>query len=1237
MLQLHKKSFLTLKQIPKPLEGEFEKFSTALEKLKSQLETHPDASETNIEEYATDFLKDSFSYSLNKSGDIDKTIQIDGVVNVQFEFKAPKNPLEMITLNAPNRKAMQESVYYFMQQRELGNNEIKRIVISNGTWWFVFDAGDFEQLFWQNTAFKKRFKDFESGILTGKKTSHFYNDIAKPTIDDLTVKNNLLEDDATMEPLCFDIAQIKNESDKIAFFKALSKPYLIKVQAKKDPNHLDPQFYTKLLDLMGLEQIPDGGKKIIRRCQESKRKDGSLLENTIASIIRSRRNPPADVENAALSLVIIWINRILFLKLLESQLLRYHANEAKYRFLDFAKISEFDKLNSLFFEALAKQKDKRASKYKHFENIPYLNSSLFELSNEEDSLISISSLEDDPLFDGGHLLKAFFAFLDSYDFGTEVEERIRSENKTLISSAVLGLVFEKINGYRDGSFYTPSFITQYMARESITKAVLQKFNDAKGWECKTLTELYNEIKDKKEANEIFDSITICDPAVGSGHFLVSCLNELLRTKAELGILASEDGKSLKDYSFDIQNDELIVWDEDSGREFAYHEPFGKESARIQKTLFEAKRRIIENQLFGVDINPNSVNICRLRLWIELLKNAYYDETKELQTLPNIDINIKCGNSLMARFDLKDDKQLLEALKQAGSSVERYKFYTEQYKEAKTKEEKRVCEDELNRLRAFVPNRLKQGSPKLSELAKLTKEYQNSYGEDGLSQGVLDVYSTAYKQNALFEVKVDEKAKKALAKKIETLNAEVTEFQSGKIYENAFEWRFEFPEVLDDDGRFVGFDVVIGNPPYIRVQGLKGGFEAEAKYYESKFESATSNYDIYVLFMEACHHILSSNGSLSFILPHKFLISDFGVGIRGFLARNKAVESLLHFGSEMVFEDASTYTCIVTLSHKNERLNFKAASPKNLFDKYAYDSLGYENLGSDKWNLSNSSVAKVFDKVNQQPLKVKDVFDRVFTGIQTSADNIFLLLQTKGGLYSKALDTIVQVEDGLLKPMLKGEDVNKYANLQNKYFVIFPYFIENGKAKAMSEEYIKANFPNGYEYLKANEAALRGREKGRFDNPKEWFLFSRKQGVDGVEQLKIITPDIALKSQMSLDDGKFYHGTTLYSFIKKDEINEDYKFYLAIFNSSLMWFFIQNTSTELRGGYFRFKTAYLEPFPLPKLENLEQQKPFVDLVDKILELKKSGSDTTALETQIDQMVYELYGLSADEIKTIEGEK
>ena len=284
-------------------------------------------------------------------------------------------------------------------------------------------------------------------------------------------------------------------------------------------------------------------------------------------------------------------------------------------------------------------------------------------------------------------LEYLFEFLNAYDFSSEGSEEIQEDNKTLINASVLGLIFEKINGYKDGSFFTPGFITMYMCRETIRKAVVQKFNETKKWNCINIEELYDKIEDRKEANEIVNSIKICDPAVGSGHFLVSALNEMIAVKNDLKILQDRDGKRLKEYQVEVVNDELIVTDEE-GELFEYN-PTNKESQRIQETLFHEKQTIIENCLFGVDINSNSVKICRLRLWIELLKNAYYKNATELETLPNIDINIKCGNSLVSRFAI--DADLKQALKKSKWTIDSYRIAVDTYRNAESKEQKREME------------------------------------------------------------------------------------------------------------------------------------------------------------------------------------------------------------------------------------------------------------------------------------------------------------------------------------------------------------------------------------------------------------------------------------------------------------------------------------------------------------------------------------------------------------------
>ena len=410
-----------------------------------------------------------------------------------------------------------------------------------------------------------------------------------------------------------------------------------------------------------------------------------------------------------------------------------------------------------------------------------------------------------------------------------------------------------------------------------------------------------------------------------------------------------------------------------------------------------------------------------------------------------------------------------------------------------------------------------------------------------------------------------------------------------------------------------FDVIIGNPPYVRVQGLKSNYEDEAKLYEEKYQSATGKYDIYALFIEMSFKMLNKKGLLSYILPHKFLIADFGRGIREFLSENKAVKNILHFGSEMVFEDASAYTCIITLSHNNEELYFKSLKPNEIFNSFEYESINYKLLDGNKWDLSSQNILKVIQKLEEQPLTVSDVFSNISQGIVSMGDDIYLL---RGYFkdnyfigYSKELNMEIKLEMEMMKPFLKGEDVKSYASLETDLYIIYPHFLDDkNKTKPLEEETFKHNFPLTYEYLEQFKELLIEKKIKYKTNPKYWYASHRSREISMFDSEKIITPEISLGTNMTYDINSFYHGTKCYTFIKNKIFEEDYRFYLALLNSSLMWFYLKNTGYELRGGFFTFKTKFLEPFPMPKLESLEQQNPFIQTVDLILELTKNLQET-----------------------------
>ncbi len=819
------KAFLKIK----PNRINIETFKTNLKKVLDAI------NEKETEEFhknlVIEFLKKTYydpNYFVNTKGRNDLVIHngkdAKSNVGVIIEAKSPSNKTEMITTQNLNGKALQELVLYYMRERITHKNtELKHLVVTNIYEWFVFDAHLFNSLFAENKKFVKDFIEFENGSSSSKKTDFFYKEIAEPFIDalqqniefayfdirkfDKPLRNNDKEDDKTL----------------VALFKLISPEHLLKLSFANDSNTLDKNFYAELLHIIGLTEIKDGGKKIITRHEPKNRNSGSLLENAITQLesvdvithLKDSKKYGETLDeklfNVALELSITWVNRILFLKLLEAQLKTYHKGDESYLFLNSKFIKDYDELNRLFFQVLAQKPELRNIDIATiYAKVPYLNSSLFEGTSLEREAFFINSLEDNKTLNllsntvitdnngkkkTGNLnsLEYFLSFLDAYNFASDENLNIQEDNKTLINASVLGLIFEKINGYKDGSFFTPSFITMYMCRETIRRAVVQKFNDIKGWNCKEFSQLYNKIDDIKEANDIVNKLKICDPAVGSGHFLVSALNEIIAIKNDLKILQDKNGKRIKEYNFEVINDELLITDDDI-KSFQY-DPKNKDSQRIQETLFHEKQTIIENCLFGVDINPNSVKICQLRLWIELLKNAYYrSNTNELETLPNIDINIKCGNSLISRFAL--DADLKKALKQSKWNIDTYKLAVTTYQNAESKEQKREMENLILIIKQDFGTEIRLNDPLKNRLDKLANELYNRF-----TGAFLFEPPTAYGES---EEQMNKKIKNArtnLEKEISVLRTKIDDIKNNKIYQNSFEWRFEYPQILDNYGNF----------------------------------------------------------------------------------------------------------------------------------------------------------------------------------------------------------------------------------------------------------------------------------------------------------------------------------------------------------------------------------------------------------------------------------------------------
>ncbi|ROI11058.1 class I SAM-dependent DNA methyltransferase [Kaistella haifensis] len=1011
------KSFLKIKPNRIEIENFKRSFITLLDDINEK------ESEEFQKNLISNFLKQNAfegNYFINTKGRNDLVIHNDKTakssVGVIMETKQSGNNAEMMTTKKLNTKAFQELVLYYLRERITHKNlEIKHLIATNVYEWFIFDANTFENCFAKNKNLVKQFEDFESKRLSGNTTDFFYSEIAKPFIDEVVHHIEYTHFNLRDYEKFVRNNNPKDDNQLIALFKILSPSHLLKLPFINDSNTLDKSFYNELLHIIGLTETKDGGKRLIERNKENQRNSGSLMEDTIIQLDTLDKvgrvkksflygdNYNEKLFSIALELNITWINRVLFLKLLEGQLINYHKGDKSYAFLNFDKIKQYDDLNTLFFQVLAKRfEDRNSDVSKAFAKVPYLNSSLFEPTELEHTTLMISNLRDDKnipilnssvLKDGqgkkrtGELntLQYLFEFLDAYDFASEGSEEIQEENKTIINASVLGLIFEKINGYKDGSFYTPGSITMYMSREVLRKAVLQKFNETKGWDCQNWTDLKEDINQfvknysagrreaRKELNVIFNSIRICDPAVGSGHFLVSVLNELIYIKFELNILVDRNFEVLNDYEISVENDELII---EADKVFFRYNPKNMESQRIQETLFHEKETIIENCLFGVDLNPNSVKICRLRLWIELLKNAYYKSETELETLPNIDINIKNGNSLISRFSL--DSDLKSAFKKSKVTVEDYKNAVRDYKDAESKEKKRNLEKFLEDLKSDFRSEISRNSKEIKSLNLLRGEYYTKYGSEQLFEVELS--------------KAQQKDKKDLGVKIRKLEDFIEEIKNNKIYENAFEWRFEFPEVLNDEGDFLGFDVIIGNPPYIQLQ--KMGAESDALE-KVGYKTYAKTGDIYSLFYEQGNNVLKENGFLMFITSNKWMRAAYGESLRKFFVEKTNPLLLIDFSGNQIFDTATVDTNILMFAKQKNEFKTEACIIKekllnNLSVFVRQNSVISFFQNSDSWVILSTIEKQIKEKIERIGVPLKDWDISINYGIKTGFNDAFII-------------------------------------------------------------------------------------------------------------------------------------------------------------------------------------------------------------------------------------------------------
>ncbi|MCQ2920975.1 Eco57I restriction-modification methylase domain-containing protein, partial [Helicobacter pylori] len=976
-----------------PTTETIEKFE---KEIKSLLENAPRQDDEEFQKNEINsFLKNTYGYRCNTYEKVDSAIYVDKEVRVLIEVKALNKKTEFPkNRENPLSKAFCQMVLYFLEEREKEkNNSLKHTIICNAHEFFLFDCKDLLFLN-EDKRIKKFYKNYAQKEGTDSSKPRFYEDLEQYLKEDFQGK------------LCYTYFNLNDDFKELPLiYQVLSQEVLLKQKKTLDANTLNKDFYEELLYILGLEEQNEKGKILIKP---------SRTQNSLSDALKKQYKNLDDEE--VMALLIAWNNRILFLRLLESLLISFKHFEKP--FLTIENFENFNDLNTLFFEVLAKKNSERSlnKENKILEKIPYLNSSLFDetplelegyrirsLNNEPLEIYPKSVLKkDNPKQEPLPLLKYLFEFLRLYDFTTTPKDIKDNQNKSesrLINPSVLGLVFEKLNGYKEGSFYTPSFITSYMCKESITKKiVLDKFNATYQWDCENLEALREKIdrnfsnEKAKEYLQLLLTLRICDPAVGSGHFLVSALNEMVLIAYELGLIASLYRCDLR-----LENDEIIIHTPETphtpeDKVFKYTIPHSENDPHhhIQKELFNLKKDIIENCLFGVDINPNSCEITKLRLWIELLKYSYYifeegKNTNNLETLPNIDINIKCANSLISRFNLNDDLKKIPNIKK---KIQEYKDLVAQYKDPNPLYplNKQDLINKIQDLKNTFSLTLKDPKTK-AELEKAIEKHIKKYNFfalddksllDGLNYFIPSLFGTLK-----LSPKEEEEAFASYGR-IRALRKKLDDALSGGEYQNAFEWRFEFSEVLDDEGNFLGFDCIIGNPPYMQVK--KG-------LYSSIFYPFSEGKDIgkqntYKVFIELGFNLVRQKGLISFITQSSIMCDCSAQFTRELLLKYCQIHYFVEFNKKQkLFSNVIQGVCILEFlkDRPNKEHAFKIAINNT---QIQMNQIQYEQIKQDEIlkffplyeiPLIKSGEMEIVRKIKTDKILFRDLLEKSLQG------------------------------------------------------------------------------------------------------------------------------------------------------------------------------------------------------------------------------------------------------------------
>lgn len=651
----------------------------------------------------------------------------------------------------------------------------------------------------------------------------------------------------------------------------------------------------------------------------------------------------------------------------------------------------------------------------------------------------------------------------------------------------------------DGVYYTPEWVTEYVVEQTlgiklkelqtelgfdkydtltdkeIDEAHTQagKFNQSKKYPAKNYFNLLQVYEDK------VNQIQVLDPACGSGAFLIQALKRLLKE----------------------------------------HEAIAKEKARIsyeyrQTEVFDKGqiyRNILSKNLYGVDINPESVEITKLALWLHTVMPG--------QSLSSLDNNILCGNSLVD-WD------------------------------------------------------------------------------------------------------------------IQTILPDLNEYQLAKI--NPFSYAEAFQDVFANGG----FDVIIGNPPYIKLQNMKKVTPEATEYWVKatktetvtdengqviekqvpKFHSTqTGNYDIYLPFFEQSVQLINPKGRMGFIAPSVWAVNEYGAGLRAFLHQSQQMDRWIDFKSYQIFDEAITYTALQFFTGQANdgiKLHFAPQGADDLvglhWDEIA--PLPYHQLDPNQaWQFMPEAERKLVERLKAECTTLEQNCQSISVGIQTSADNIYHLTKVADGRYISYADKKnpleVEIEDGLMKPLISGTEAKRYQKPITETYLLFPYDLSGDTPKLFTQQQMQTQFPQGWAYLQTHEPFLRAREKSKMDKDDSWWAYNYPKNLDKQQLPKLIVAQTVPSLRLSYDDNATcFLNNVRVNGIFPPQPNEGW-FLLGIMNAPVANFVFQRIAKPKEGGYFEANKQFIAPLPIPNA-NDQQKAQIGELAQTLQDLHSEYRDKLA---------------------------